>query len=147
MRILTVIFYFIITIVIFASAGVVIPYIFESIRHVPHNSQDFSQNVVTYFIAIFASASLDLVLKFIDRESAQKKLLILGLLLICIIVVGLTALLLYYNANGSKDLIKWLVIGTVVSYIMWWIAHFRDEVFNPPVNSLGGNPNKPLRNG
>lgn len=148
MRTLTVIFYFSLAIILFAATGVVIPYVFEAIKHTPHSVQDLNQNIVTYFIAIFASASLDLVLKLIDKETAYKKVAILGLLLLCILVIGATAFLLYYNANGYKDeLLKYLILGVLLSYVMWWVAHYRDEVFNPPVNSLGGNTDRPLRNG
>lgn len=147
-RTFTVIFYFILAIVIFASIGVYVPYIFESIKNKGHSLQDLNQNVVTYFIAIFASATLDLVLKLIDKNDYKKKLSILGLLILCILVVAATAYLLYCNANGSEDKIRaFLIIGIVLSYLMWWIAHYKDEVFNPPANALGGNPAKKLSNG
>lgn len=147
-RTFTVIFYFILAIVIFASVGVYVPYFFEAIKNKQHSLQDLNQNIVTYFIAIFASAALDLVLKFIDKNDYRKKLSILGLLILCIVVVAVTAFLLYLNANGSEKNIRgYLLLGIAMSYIMWWVAHYNDEVFNPPANALGGNPTKQLRNG
>ncbi|MCZ4245459.1 hypothetical protein [Pedobacter punctiformis] len=83
----------------------------------------------------------------IDKESRSRKAVILALLIICILVVAGTAFLLYYNANGGQNGIKtYLSIGVILSFVMWWIAHYKDEAFNPPVSSLGGSTDKPLRN-
>jgi hypothetical protein len=148
MRTTTIVVYFIIAIILFASIGVYIPYILEIITGKQHNNQDLNQNLVTYFIAIFASACLDLLLNLIDKDTRTKKLQILILILISIVVFAATATLLYYNLTGHKDkILGWLILGTLLSWLMWWIAHFKDEAFNPPTSTLGGNPNRTLNNG
>jgi hypothetical protein len=147
MRFLTVAFYFFLAIMVFASIGVFVPYIFEGMKNGTHNSLDFNQNLVTYYIAIFASASLDLILKLIDTNSADKKAKILGLVICCVVVFSTTFYILYQNVNGGQSKITVLLfIGVLIAWAMWWIAHYKDDMFNPST-TLGGDANRTLSNG
>lgn len=147
MRFIIVILYFLLAIVVFASFGVSIPYIFESIKDGKHDIQGLNQNIVTYYIALFASASLDLILKIIDKDGPQKKPLILTTAMIILVVFSGTGYVLYQNSKGIYEEVPFLVIiGIITSFIIWWWAHYKDDSFSP-TSSLGGNPNKSLSNG
>jgi len=147
MRLITVIFYFTIAIVIFGSFGVTIPYVFEIFQKEKHNISSLNQNLITYYIAIFTSSSLDLLLKYIDKDISYKKPVLLGISLINIAVIIGTAFVLYNNSTESISSVSiWIIIGILISYITWWIAHYKDDSFSPS-SSLGGASNNPLRNG
>ena len=146
-RFLIVLFYFSLAIVLFAAIGVIVPWVFEGIKHIKHNFQDFHQNIVTYYIAIFASASLDLILKVMDTDSNTRKAKVLGLFLFCLIVCVGTAYVLYLNAyEQTVDVFWYIFFGVVISWGMWWITHYSDDVFDPTL-PLGGNANRDLSNG
>jgi len=147
MRLITVIFYFTIAIVIFGSFGVTIPYVFETFQKEKHNISSLNQNLITYYIAIFTSSSLDLLLKYIDKDISYKKPVLLGISLINIAVIVGTAFVLYNNSTKSISSVSiWILIGILISYITWWCAHYKDDSFSPS-SSLGGPSNKPLTNG
>ncbi len=146
-RVLTVALYFFLAIIFFGSFGVTIPYLFESIKGLEHSIIDLNQNIVTYYIAIFSCACLDFILKLIDKDSPYKKAKLLFLTTFCILVFTGTAFILYLNTNGySGKIYWWLVLGVVISYIMWVVVHFKDDAFNP-TSTLGGDPSRSLNNG
>lgn len=147
MRLITVVFYFLIAIVLFASFGVSIPYVFEIFQKKAHDITSLNQNLITYYIAIFTSSSLDLLLKYTDKDISYKKPVLLGLSIINIGVIIGTGFVLYCNSlQPASGVSKWIYAGIIVSYVTWWIAHYKDENFNPS-SSLGGPINKPLKNG
>lgn len=147
MRLITVILYFVVAIIVFASLGVTIPYVLETLKDGKHSIEGLNQNIVTYYIALFASASLDLILKFTDKNKSYKKPLILTLIVLNILVFGGTGYILYNNSKGIyKEIPFSIILGAIVSFIVWWWAHYEDDSFNP-TSSLGGNPNKSLSNG
>lgn len=147
MRLITVIFYFIIAIIIFASFGVTIPFLFEIFQGKPHDFSSLNQNLVTYYIAIFTSSSLDLLLKYIDKDISYKKPVLLGISLINIAVITGTAFILYYNSIQVTSTVSlWIFGGIIISYVTWWCAHYKDDSFSPSA-SLGGSTNKSLKNG
>jgi len=147
LRNITAIGYFTLAIVIFASVGVYVPYVFESIKHLNHNFQDLKQNIITYYIAIFASASLDLFLKIIDNNDSAKKAQVMYLIIFCFAVGVITAYLLYRNAYESQPhVFWWLITAVAISYVMWGAAHITDDIFNPST-TLGGDTDKKLSNG
>ena len=137
MRALTIILYFVLAIIIFASIGVTLPYCFETLKDGHHSIQDLNQNIVTYFIAIFVSASLDYILRLIDDQASHRKPVILLICLVNVIVFIMTAYILYTNAKGNiVEISGWSIIGVLISYIMWWIANFKKIVFNCVIHWL-----------
>lgn len=147
MRLITIFIYFILAIAIFSSFGITIPYCIESMQNVKHSFASLNQNIVTYFIAILASASIDYILKLLDKEVWYRKTAILVVVLCNVLIVGMTFFILYQNTIGIVSTISgWAIFGVILSYIMWWIANYGNTSFN--LNApLGGSADKPLRNG
>jgi hypothetical protein len=147
MRILTISFYFIFAIFFLASIGVSLPYIFDYINKNPEITKNLNQNIVTYFIAILVSSSLDYVMKLIDKDVSYKKLAILAVCIANTTILFMSAYILYTNSKGNLNSISLLAImGILVSYVMWWIANYHNSAFNITA-ALGGNTNTPLQNG
>jgi len=147
MRILTVSLYFIFAIVILASIGVSLPYIFDNINNDENIIKNLNQNLVTYFIAILVSASLDYVLRLIDDNVSYKKPVILTVCIFNTAIFFMTAFILHGNSKpGVKEISGWTIIGVILAFIMWWIANFKNTSFdnNSPI---GGDANRDLRNG
>jgi hypothetical protein len=145
-RIATAFGYFILAIVFFGGLGITIPFVIEIFKGHGHNIQDASQNFITYYIALFASAWLDLVLKILDKEDTNKKPKIVWLLVFVITFSIVTACFLIANNNGATGIFPWVLGSTIFSWIFWYLVHARDQAFNP-ANPLGGNTSKPLTNG
>lgn len=147
MRILTISLYFIFAIMILASIGISLPFIFDYINNDPEITKNLNQNIVTYFIAILVSASLDYVMKLIDKNVSYKKF---AILLVCITnftFFVISGFILYANSKGNLNSLSLLAIfGIIVSYLMWWIANYHNSAFNVTA-ALGGNTSTPLQNG
>ena len=112
-----------------------------------HSIVDLIQNVVTYFIAIYASSCVDLILKLLDKTVSYRKLAIILIIFSVVGVLVLTIYILHWNsASNFPWLIKWLAIGVAVSWLIWWLAHYSDDAFNPN-GALGGTTQKKLSNG
>lgn len=147
MRTFTIFLYFSLAIIIFASMGVTIPYFFETFKGEVHSMQALNQNIVTYFIAIFVSASLDYILKLIDKQEPNKKALILAVCIGNVAVFTMTGFILYKNSNGSiNEISGWAILGVIISYLMWWITNFKNSAFDL-AEIIGGSTDKPLTNG
>lgn len=147
MRILTISLYFVFAIIFLASIGVSLPFIFDSVNEDPDITRNLNQNIVTYFIAILVSASLDYVMKLIDKNVSYKKIAILGVCILNTVVFLTSAFILYTNSKGNTNSISFLAImGILISYIMWWIANYHNSAFNVTA-ALGGNTETPLQNG
>jgi hypothetical protein len=147
MRILTISLYFIFAIIFLASIGVSLPFIFDYVNEDPEIIKNLNQNIVTYFIAILVSASLDYVMKLIDKSVSYKKIAILVVCITNTAVFFISAFILYTNSKGNLNSLSFLAImGIIVSYIMWWIANYHNSAFNV-ISTLGGNTNTPLQNG
>ena len=147
MRFFTITSYFIFAIIILASIGVSLPLVFDSLNNDPNLTRNLNQNLVTYFIAIMVSASLDYIMKLIDQEVSYRKLVIL---IVCIgntLIFLISAYILYQNGKSKIPSFSSLsIFGILASYIMWWVANYNNSAFN--INSvLGGNTEKPLANG
>jgi hypothetical protein len=139
MRIATIIFYFILAIVTFASIGIWLPAIFEGAMDGAYSNKGLIQNFVTYYVAILVSSSLDYILKLIDAETEGKKLFIIMVTLFNVIVLGATAFVLYFNLHTPLGVpLIYVIFGVIASFIMWWIANFKNKHFDPSV-ALGGN--------
>lgn len=147
MRILTISLYFIFAIIFLASIGVSLPFIFDYVNEDPAIIKNLNQNIVTYFIAILVSASLDYVMKLIDKNVSYKKIAILAVCITNTTIFFISAFILYTNSKGNLSSLSFLAImGILVSYIMWWIANYHNSAFNV-ISTLGGNTNTPLQNG
>ncbi|MCU0436019.1 MAG: hypothetical protein MUC87_21360 [Bacteroidia bacterium] len=146
MRVAIVILYFILAIIICASIGIWLPYIFELIKDGKHSKESMIQNIATYFLAIFFSAALDYFLKIMDKNDSGKKLKILILLIVIVIILFLSGCILYKNLHGqSVEVLGFSIFGVVASYIMWWVVNYSNSNFDP-TSSIGGDPQKPLNN-
>lgn len=147
MRTWTVIIYFALAIILLASIGVSLPYIIDNVNNDPNLYRNLNQNIVTYFIAILVSASLDYVLKLFDDTVSYKKLAILLVGLGNLLVLSMAAYILYSNSKGSITKVSSLaILGVILAYIMWWITNYKNSAFN--INApLGGNAENPLTNG
>lgn len=146
MRIWTIIFYFVFAIMFLASIGVILPLVFDNINKDSNLTKNLNQNIVTYFVAILVSASLDYVMRLIDDNVPYRKLAILGVCIVNTALLLLSTYILYKNSKSTIEGISvWAIGGVVVSYIMWWIANFKNSAFN--INAtLGGNAENPLKN-
>lgn len=147
MRTWTVIIYFALAIILLASIGVSLPYIFDNVNNDPNLYRNLNQNIVTYFIAILVSASLDYVLRLFDATVTYKKLAILLVCLANFVVLGMAAYVLYNNSKGPITKISSLaILGVIFAYIMWWVTNYKNSAFNTNA-PLGGNADNPLTNG
>ncbi|MCK9403923.1 MAG: hypothetical protein M0Q26_11035 [Chitinophagaceae bacterium] len=147
MRTITIILYFFFTIIFLASIGVTLPYVFDRANADPNAIKNFNQNIVTYFIAILFSASLDYVMKLFDDQASYRKMAILFVCIGDTAVLIMTCFILYYNSKGEiKGISGLAILGIVAAYIMWWVANYKNSAFN--INAtLGGNAERPLQNG
>ena len=150
MRFITITLYFIFVIVFLSSIGVSLPYIFDSINKSPDIIKNLNQNIITYIVAILVSASLDFVLKLIDRKVSYRKAGILTITILNVAVLISVSIVLYKNSNNQiKEISTLTIIGIILAYVMWWIANYRNSNFdiNDATSTLGGSTDKPLTNG
>jgi hypothetical protein len=145
---LTKILYFIFAIVMLASIGVSLPYCFDTINHDVNLYKNLNQNLVTYYVAILVSASLDYIIKLFDDDLSYKKPAFLIICIVNSIFLVLTGILLYDNSNNHLSSISYIAIsGVAISYIMWWLANFKNPSLNAYSATGGVDPNKPLTDG
>lgn len=141
---LTKILYFILAIVILASIGVTVPLILDCKNNSPDIFKNLNQNLITYYIAIFVTSSLDIIIKLFDAsEKPQKKPIFLGITIVNIILLGGSSFLIAYNNNKISYLV---ITGVVLSYIIWWLCNYDNENLKAE-NTFGGNPHKEPKNG
>ena len=148
MNTLTKILYFLFAIVILASIGVSLPYCFDSANNDINLYKNLNQNLVTYYVAILVSASLDFIIKLFDDDVSYKKPAFLGICIVNTIFLALTGKLLYENTNSQLTSISYIAMsGVVISYIMWWFANIKNPSLNAYSATGGMDANKPLSNG
>ena len=94
MRVGTIICYFLFAIVFLASLGVSLPFVFDKINDDANLTRNLNQNIVTYFVAILVSASLDYVMKLFDDKVPYKKLAILSICIANTIILLVSAYIL-----------------------------------------------------
>ncbi|WP_304066709.1 hypothetical protein [Pedobacter glucosidilyticus] len=147
-RLFTVILYFVFAIVFLAAIGVILPFIFDEVNSNNDKIKNLNQNLITYFIAILVTSSLDYIMKIIDKEVSYKKLAILITCIFNTTILILASYAIYQNNNNKycKDIPWQIYIGIASAYLVWWTANFNSSTFNI-TSTLGGNPNKPLANG
>ena len=94
-----------------------------------------------------ALALLAGILKLIDDKVSYRKPAILSICIVNVIVFVMTGYILYHNSKDNVvDISGLAIFGVILSYVMWWIANFKNSSFNV-TSSLGGDTNKPLTNG
>lgn len=141
---LTKILYFILAIVLLASIGVTVPVILDYINNSPDILKNLNQNLITYYIAIFVTSSLDIVIKLFDvNEKPEKKPIFLGIAIFNIILLVGSSFLIAYNKNSIS---YFVILGVILSYIIWWLCNYDNENLKAE-SSLGGNPKKEPKNG
>jgi hypothetical protein len=139
--------YFVIAIVIFGSIGVTIPYVLDDINNEENIIQNLNQNLITYYIAIFLTTSIDYFMKLIDETGNKKKIKLLILVLLNIIIISFTIYRMYKNSKYKIDYIPFIsIMCLIITYVGWWIANYKNPSLDPN-NSFGGSTNKPLTNG
>ena len=147
MKRLTAILYFFFAIVFLASLGVTLPGVIDAMSDDANFVKNLNQNLVTYFIAILVSASLDYVLKLMDEGVIYKKPAIITVCIVNVAVLITMGFVLYHNSKGRYDGVSiWVIIGTLISYIMWWITNHNNPAFDANA-SLGGSTDRKLQNG
>lgn len=149
-RAFTVGFYFFLAIMFFATIGIWLPALIECLKDGNVNIGNLIQNSTTYFMVILAGVSLDkLLLLFDDEEEQHRKFYALGVLVINAVILIMSAGILISNVVKPNPKLLWLVgIGIMFSYIGWWLVKYKDPQFDEkPLNSIGGDPSNPLRNG
>ena len=148
MRLCTISLYFVFAIVFLAAIGVLLPYIFDRINDNSDIYKNINQNLVTYFIAILVTSSLDYIMKIIDDKVSYKKLAILITCILNTIILLISCYTIYQNNdNHYMHTIPWQIyLGIGSAYLVWWIVNYNNTSFNIE-SSLGGDPRKPLSNG
>lgn len=147
-RFCTISLYFLFAIVFLAAIGVILPYIFDSINNNDNIQKNLNQNLVTYFIAILVTSSLDYIMKIIDDKVSYKKLAILITCTLNTIILFISGYIIYQNnENHYIQTTPWQIyLGIGSAYLAWWIVNYNSSSFKID-SSLGGNPHKPLSNG
>lgn len=147
-RLCTIFLYFIFAIVFLAGIGVILPYIFDKVDNNRDIYKNLNQNLVTYFIAILVTSSLDYIMKIIDDKVSYKKMAILVTCILNTFILVISCYIIYQNNEGYHlHSIPWQIyLGIVAAYVTWWIVNYNSTSFNIEA-SLGGDPNKPLSNG
>lgn len=148
MKFLTTLTYFIFVIILLAGIGVIIPLIFDIANDEKNIYKNLNQNLVTYFIAIAITSSLDYVLKIIDDNVKYRKLAILIAGFLNFLILGMAGYVIYQNIIGTySTFIPWQIyVGIIFSSVTWWMVNHNNSNFNP-TSSLGGDTTKTLSNG
>lgn len=147
MKFLTVLFYFILVVVALSSIGVLLPWIFDLKNENPDIYKNFNQNIITYFIAILMTSSLDIVMKTVDTQNRYKKPILLFISIVNLLILSFSGITIYDNYKGEYNKTPIICyLGVTLAYIAWWFANYNNSTFKID-STLGGNPNKPLSNG
>jgi hypothetical protein len=148
MKFLTVLLYFFLAIVFLASIGVSLPYVFDKLYNEPNITKNLNQNLVTYFIAILVSASLDYIMRLVDDKVSYKKVAFLCVCLFNFIIFLMTAYILYENTQASANKVSYLtILGVFLAYATWWFVNYNNSTFDYKTGAMGGDTNKEVKNG
>lgn len=131
-----------------AAIGVLIPLTLDIMYNDQNLVKNLNQNLITYFIAIAVTSSLDYIMKIIDNQVTYRKPVILITFILNTIVLFMACQVMYYNVKGKYlQNIPWQIfVGIVFSFTAWWLVNYNNSNFDP-TSSLGGDTSKPLSNG
>ena len=141
--------YFIGAVIIIGSIGIWLPIGVEALVDKKVTFHNIPANVTTYFVSILFAGCIDYFLGKL-RELNLNGIAGMFLSLILLAIVSLTIIIGAVISNIFKyDILSLLLgfIGVVISYRIWWVANINNPNFVPDVAALGGDANKPLRNG
>ncbi len=140
-ELLNYILYFVIVVLIVGSSGIWLPYSINIIIGRQTTSFEIYQNLTTYFVTIIAAGCIDLIIAQVKKAKTNNTgnpiggvlffLLLLIIAPICLIIVHVLSI------NGSKWAIWGIILGVILSYILWWSSNWKRKDLNP-INSLGG---------
>lgn len=142
MNTVTKILYFIVAIVLFSSIGVTIPLIIDCMRNDSEVLENLNQNLITYYVAIFVTCCLDIVIKLFNDDKPNAKPIFLALTILNVLVLVGSGFLIGYNENKVSIFV---VFGVILSYIIWWIGNYNNPDLNAN-NATGGSTQKELKN-
>ena len=94
------------------------------------------KSVVTFFAALGSLSCIEVIVV----EDKQKHLRALVCLpLVAFIVLAIVATLTEYNASGAGN--PYLIAGTILAAVTWWIANWDEEKYAQPLSTaaIGGN--------
>lgn len=143
MKIVNQILYFVFTIVILSTIGVWLPL---SIDYFPANKvsakslESLPGNLLTYYLSIFFVALVDRVL-FLVRDNAYKHKITEILLAGVVAFICLTLTYFAFSKIYQKDYesaVHYCLYATVLSFVLWWIANYKDSKADP-YSTLGGH--------
>ncbi|MCP1297952.1 hypothetical protein NK356_02030 [Chryseobacterium sp. S0630] len=148
MKFITILLYFIFAIMFLAAIGVLIPLTLDIMYNDQNLVKNLNQNLITYFIAIAVTSSLDYIMKIIDNQVTYRKPVILITCILNTIVLFMACQVMYYNVKGKYlQNIPWQIfVGIIFSFTAWWLVNYNNSNFDP-TSSLGGDTSKPLSNG
>lgn len=105
---------------------------------------ELAKSMSTYFIAIIASSSADLIL---TNKPDQVQAKVLRMPAIAMLVIG-AILLVLIQIELNNDTMTLAYVGLTLALVFWWIANSIDPIFaddsTPPSSTLGSSPNSGL---
>lgn len=133
------ILYFIIAIFLIGSIGIWLPFLFDVVSNKETNLFSVFQNITTYYIAIIVVSLTDITLNIIRNSKAYNKIgQILFMILISIIIIIYFGVNCYFLWKQNSIVNYFVIIGVVLSYLLWWISKQNSKSFKPE-SALGGD--------
>lgn len=133
---------------LFVIIGIGMSGVFITMEKELHNKQYSHEDVIlslcTYFIALIASSSVELIVSnTVQHDRAKKSMVILGLISVLIGVC------LFWSASVTKTIFSYIIsiCGVLFAFFIWWLANAYNQSLVeiviqpiPPVGPLPGNP-------
>ena len=142
MRVFNKILYFVITVIVLSSMGVWLPFALDYFKGDSisiETKQALAGNILTYYLSLFFIAVIDRILHISKDERYKHKITeILIMSLVILVCISLTYISFRSVAHKLYDKAAYYAcIATAVSYIIWWIANWKNDNVDP-YSSLGG---------
>lgn len=133
------ILYFLIAIFLIGSIGIWLPFVFDVVSNKATNFFSVFQNITTYYIAIIVVSLTDITLDIIRNSKSSNKIgQILFMILISIIIIIYFGVNCYFLWNQNSIVTYMVIIGVILSYLLWWISKQNSKSFKPE-SALGGD--------
>lgn len=134
--------YFVFAIVVLASMGVWLPIIIDVFNFSMIRTETFNiipNNILSYSLSIFSIAVIDRFIYMVDLDRYKHKKLEVLISFIVVLVVGVFVFMTFYSLknNNASAAMYYSIIGSCISFIMWWFANYKDTKLNP-YDVLGG---------